>query len=154
MKLSENLHLKEVIKSNTARRRGIDNSPTEEHLLKLKSIAKNVFQPLRDALGTIYVSSAYRSYELNKVIGGSSNSQHCYGEALDLDNDHREGSATNKEIFDYIKNNIVFDQLIYEFGDEKNPDWVHVSYKSDGRNRCEILRAIEVKGKTRYLPYK
>jgi hypothetical protein len=154
MQLSENLSLKEVVKSNTATRRGIDNSPTPEHLENLKALAKNVFQPLRDALGIITVSSGYRSFDLNKAIGGSKTSQHCKGEALDLDNDFKKGRSTNKEIFDYIKDNLTFDQMIFEFGTETNPNWVHVSYKSNGMNRGQILRAIKVKGRTKYLPYK
>ena len=154
MKLSENLSLYEVLKSNTATRYGIDNSPTEEHLLNLKSIAKNVFQPLRDQLGAITVSSGYRSEKLNKAIRGSKSSQHCKGQALDLDNDFKKGRATNTEIFYYIKDNLIFDQMIWEFGTEEKPNWVHVSYKPNGMNRGVILRAVKVKGRTRYLPFK
>lgn len=154
MKLSENLSLYEVLKSNTATRYGIDNSPTEEHLANLKSIAKNVFQPLRDKLGAITVSSGYRSEKLNKAIKGSKSSQHCKGQALDLDNDFKKGRATNAEIFYYIKDNLIFDQMIWEFGTEEKPNWVHVSFNPSGMNRGVILRAVKVKGRTRYLPFK
>lgn len=154
MKLSENLSLAEVTKSNTAIRRGISNRPTEEHLGNLIAVAQNVFQPTRDALGKITVSSGYRSGELNKAIGGASGSQHCKGEALDLDNDHKTGRATNTEIFNYIKNNIDFDQLIWEFGTDDKPDWVHVSYSTDGDNRGKVIRANRnSKGKTYYTNY-
>lgn len=150
MKLSGNLTLREVIKSNTATFYNIDNSPTEEHLLNLKLIANNVFQPLRDALGTIFVSSGYRSKELNTKLKGSITSQHCDGKALDLDNDFRNGCATNKEIFYFIKDNLEFDQLIWEFGSDEKPDWVHVSYQSNGMNRKQVLRAVKVNGRTKY----
>jgi hypothetical protein len=154
MKLSENLSLKEVTKSNTATYHGIDNNPNEEQLSCLKSIAKNVFQPIRNELGKIIVSSGLRSEELNKILKGSKTSQHCEGKALDLDNDGDEELATNSEIFHYIKNHLDFDQLIWEFGSDKNPSWVHVSYQPNGMNRKEILRAIKVKGRTKYVFYK
>jgi len=162
-KLSKNLSLSEVTKSNTATRNGIDNSPTDEHLENLKAIAENIFQPMRDELGAITVSSGYRSNELNKRIGGAyktiggkyvATSQHCKGEALDLDNDHKTGRATNREIFDNIKDNLEFDQLISEFGTRENPSWVHVSFKKDGGNRGVVLRAERnSSGKTYYSNY-
>jgi len=153
-KLSKNLSLSEVTKSNTAIKREIDNSPTPEHLENLKSLAENVFQPLRDELGAISVSSGYRSEALNTAIGGSKTSQHCEGEALDLDNDHKDGRATNKEIFDYIRENLVFDQMISEFGTKENPSWIHVSFKNSGMNRGELLRAEKKNGRTIYSLYK
>lgn len=155
MKLSKNLSLDEVIKSKTAIRWNIDNSPTEDHKVNLVDVANHIFQPLRDHFGKpIIVSSGYRSSALNRVIKGSSSSQHCLGEALDLDNDGLE-TPTNKEIFDYIKKNLIFDQLIWEFGDDKKPDWVHVSYVDPSRkgrpNRLQILRARKNSaGKTYY----
>jgi len=154
MKLSENLLLSEVIKSNTATQKRINNAPTDEHLKNLKTVAKFIFQPLRDALGAISISSGYRSKKLNSAIGGSRSSQHCKGEALDLDNDHKEGRATNREIFFYIKNNLPFDQLIWEFGNDNKPDWVHVSYNTKGKQRGIILRAVPGKWGTNYIPYK
>jgi len=151
--LSKNLSIAEVIKSNTATRKGIDNSPTDEHLENLKALATNVFQPMRDQLGAISVSSGYRSKDLNTAIKGSKTSQHCKGEALDLDNDFKVDRATNTEIFNYIKDNLEFDQLIWEYGDEKKPDWVHVSYTTSKKNRYQILRCKRVNGKPKYYPY-
>jgi hypothetical protein len=153
MKLSKNLYLSEVIKSNTAIRLGINNEPTAEHLENLKEIANNIFQPLRDYFDEpIGVSSGYRSIALNKAIGGSSKtSQHSKGEALDLDADIFGGIA-NSEIFDYIKYNLDFDQMIWEFGTDKEPNWVHVSYKK-GKNRKQILKAVKENGKTKYYSY-
>lgn len=149
MKLSKNLTLGEVTKSNTAIKHGIDNKPTGEHLSNLIQIANKVFQPVRDNFRKpIAVTSGYRSEALNKRIGGSSTSQHCKGEALDLDADVF-GGVENWEVFEYIKNELEFDQLIWEFGTEENPAWVHVSYKASG-NRGEVLKAVRQKGKTIY----
>ena len=150
MKLSDNLTLKEVVHSNTAIKHGIDNSPTAEHLENLKAIATDVFQPIREHFGKpIYVSSGYRSYALNERIGGSTLSQHSRGQALDLDADVF-GGLTNAQLFAYIDEWITYDQLIWEFGDGANPDWVHVSYKKDGNNRKEKLIAYKKDGKTTY----
>jgi zinc D-Ala-D-Ala carboxypeptidase len=145
MKLSKHLTLAEVIKSQTAIQKGIDNTPTYEHLENLKLIANRVFEPLRAFLNKpIRVNSGYRSEALNKAIGGSKTSQHCKGEALDID----EG----KEAFDYIKDNLEFDQLIWEFGDNNNPDWIHVSYNRF-KNRKQVLNAVKKNGKTKYVNY-
>lgn len=151
MMLSKNLSLAEVIKSTTARRLGIDNTPDEWTTENLKQVAINVFQPLRDAFKCpIYVSSGYRSSELNTAIGGSKRSQHVEGRALDLDADVF-GRCTNSEIFRYILNNLTFDTLIWEFGDDDNPDWVHVSFVYDGINRGRCLKACrDDDGKTYY----
>ena len=150
MKLSDNLLLAEVIKSNTAIKYGIDNSPTEEHLENLKAIAQDVFQRVREHFGkAIYVSSGYRSEALNERIGGSSTSQHCKGEALDLDA-QVYGGLTNAQLFSYIEEWITFDQLIWEFGSNTEPDWIHVSYKKDGNNRGQKLVAYKKDGKTKY----
>jgi zinc D-Ala-D-Ala carboxypeptidase len=141
MKLSKNLSLAEVTKSTTAKRLGIDNTPDEWTIQNLKQVAINVFQPLRDAFKCpIYVSSGYRSAELNTAIGGSTRSQHVEGRAFDLDADVF-GGCTNSQIFNWIKENVEFDQLIWEFGDDDNPDWVHVSYVYDGLNRKRCLKA-------------
>jgi hypothetical protein len=153
MKLSKNLSLSEVLVSQTAKRLGISNEPTKKHLYNLQQIALNIFQPLRDAIGTsIYVSSGYRSEELNKAIKGSSKtSQHLKGQALDLDADVYRG-VTNSEIFNYIKDNLDFDQMIWEGGNNKNPDWVHVSFK-EGKNRGKLLRMVKVNGKSTYSEF-
>ena len=141
MNLSKNLSLEEVIKSNTATRLGIDNTPEQWEINNLRAVADNVFQPLRDHFGIpIGVSSGYRCKALNKAIGGSKYSQHMIGEALDLDADIY-GGLKNSEIFNYIKKNLEWDQMIWEFGDDEEPDWVHVSYKESGNNRKQIKRA-------------
>ena len=146
MKLSKNLSLSEVIKSNTAIKNGIDNSPTLEHLQSLELIAEKIFQPVREHFGvSIGISSGYRSEALNKAIGGSKTSQHCKGEALDLDAD-MFGGLTNKEIFNYIVENLDYDQIINEY----NYSWIHVSYKSSKENRNQVLKASKVNGKTIY----
>lgn len=151
MNLSKNLTLAEVTKSTTAKRLGIDNTPDEWTTENLRQVAINIFQPLREAFGCpIYVSSGYRSDELNTAIGGSSRSQHVEGRALDLDADVY-GGCTNSQIFNWIKENLEFDQLIWEFGDDDNPDWVHVSYVYDGINRKRCLKARrDDNGKTYY----
>ena len=141
MRLSKNLTLKEAIKSNTATRLGIDNTPEDWEIHNLRAVAENVFQPLRDHFGVpIGISSGYRCKTLNKAIGGSKYSQHMIGEALDIDADIY-GKVTNAEIFNYIKNNLEWDQMIWEFGDDEEPNWVHVSYKEAGNNRKQIKRA-------------
>ena len=146
MKLSENLQLSEVLRSESAKRNGISNMPTPEHIENLKVLAEKVFQPIRDHFGVpIRISSGYRSAALNKKIGGAKVSQHLSGEALDLDNDGT--SITNKEIFDFIVENLDFDQVINEF----DYSWVHVSYTTKRKNRKQILKAIKKNGKTVYI---
>ena len=150
MELSKHLSIKEVTKSNTAARLGIDNTPTVSHLVSLKEIAENIFEPLRLHFGVpIGVSSGYRGKELNEAIGGSKRSQHCNGQALDLDADIY-GKITNADIFNRIKNHLDYDQLIWEFGTDEEPNWVHVSYVTDGLNRGETLKAYKANGKTKY----
>lgn len=162
MQLSKNLALAEVTRSETAKRKGISNMPTPEHIENFKKLAEKVFQPIRDHFGApIRISSGYRSAALNKAIGGAGktvngvyvpSSQHCTGEAIDIDMD---GTAiTNAAIFNFIKDNLEFDQLIWEFGTDTNPDWVHVSYESTGKQRKQILKAKKSGGKTTYVPYK
>ena len=150
MKLSDNLSVAEVTKSTTATRLGIDNTPTVSHLIALKEVADNIFEPLRLHFGVpIGVSSGYRGKELHEAIGGSKRSQHCHGQALDLDADIY-GVITNADIFNRIKNHLDFDQLIWEFGTDNEPSWVHVSYVPDGLNRGEILKAYSEGGRTKY----
>jgi hypothetical protein len=144
MKLSKNLSLSECTKSNTAKRLGINNEPDEQVINNLRQIAENVFQPLRDHFDhPIYVSSGYRSPKLNAAIGGSKTSQHMAGRALDLDADIFKG-LSNADIFNYIKDNLEFDQLIWEFGTDDNPDWVHVSYSAYDPNRGRVLKAVRL----------
>lgn len=153
MELSKNLSLAEVIRSESAKSKGISNMPTEEHIQNLKLLAEKVFQPIRDHFEVpIIISSGYRSAALNKLIRGSSSSQHCSGEAIDIDMDAT--SITNKQVFDFIKENLQFDQLIWEFGTDNNPDWVHVSYESKGKQRKQILKAVKKSNTTSYLLFK
>lgn len=153
MQLSKHLSLAEIMRSETAKRKGISNMPTEEHLENFKLLAEKVFEPIREHFKVpIHISSGYRSKALNTAIKGSLSSQHCSGEAIDIDMDGT--SITNAQIFNYIKDNLIFDQLIWEFGTDKNPDWVHVSYESTGKQRKQILKALKVNGKTSYAPYK
>jgi hypothetical protein len=152
MQLSTNLSLAEVTRSETAKRRGISNMPTAEHIENFKKLAANIFQPIREHFGKpIIISSGYRSAELNKAIGGSLSSQHCSGEAIDIDMDGTD--ITNAQIFNYIKDNLNFDQMIWEFGTDANPDWVHVSFAANRSQRKQILVAKKVNGKTTYTPY-
>jgi zinc D-Ala-D-Ala carboxypeptidase len=154
MKLSEHLDLAEVTRSETAKRKGISNEPTPEHLENFKKLAQNIFEPIRKHFGVpIHISSGYRSKALNTAIGGSLTSQHCSGEAIDIDMDGSSNGVTNKMVFEFIKANLNFDQLIWEFGTKDAPDWVHVSFETTGKQRKQILRAYKSGGKTAYQPY-
>lgn len=151
MQLSKNLSLSEMIISSEAKRKGISNMPTEEHLANMKKLAINVFQPIRDHFKVpIHISSGYRSLALNKAIKGSKTSQHVLGQAVDIDVDVSSNGINNKMIFEFIKNNIDFDQLINEF----NYSWVHVSYNPNGKQRKQILDATKSNGKTVYSIHK
>lgn len=154
-KLSANFSMKEFVASNTAKRKGIDNNPSLEHAEAALELFEHIVQPIRDHFGTsIFLSSGYRSHALNKAIGGSQTSQHSKGEAVDIDMDDRKGPE-NEDIFHYIRKNLPFDQLIWEFGDSKRPDWVHVSYKKGGPQRGQILAAKRNSaGKTYYEHWK
>ena len=154
MKLSEHLDLAEVTRSESAKRKGISNEPTAEHLENFKKLAENIFEPIRNHFNVpIHISSGYRSKALNAAIGGALTSQHCSGEAIDIDMDGSSNGVTNKMVFDFIKANLNFDQMIWEFGNSNNPDWVHVSYESTGKQRKQILKATKTGGATKYSPY-
>ena len=147
--ISKHISYKEATYSRTATRLNIDNKPNEEQLKNMKLIAEEVFEPLRMWVGgPIKINSFFRSPKLNKAIGGSTKSQHCHGQAIDIDDTF--GRATNAEMFDFIKEHLDFDQMIWEFGDEDNPDWVHVSYVSEDKNRNRCLQAYKENGKTKY----
>ena len=149
MKISKHISYKEAVKSNTALRLNLDNTPDDYQMSNMVNIAINVFEPLREWVGgPIKINSMYRSQELNQAIGGSKSSQHCEGRAIDLDDTF--GHKTNAEMFNYIKDNLNFDQMIWEFGNKKNPAWVHVSYVSEDQNRNRILIAEKINGKTNY----
>ncbi len=148
--ISKHISEKEAVKSITALRLGIDNTPDGDSLNNMKVLAEKVFEPLREWVGgPIKINSFYRSTALNEAIGGSGRSQHCQGRAVDLDDVY--GHKTNKEMFDWIKENLSFDQMIWEFGTSDNPDWVHVSYVNEEKNRNRILKAVRDDGKTKYI---
>ena len=137
MKISDHITYAEAIHSNTAKRRGIDNTPNPTQVENMKLTAEKIFEPLRKFVGgPIKVNSFFRSPELNTKIGGSKTSQHCKGQAIDIDDVF--GYKTNAEMYNWIKENLDFDQMIWEFGTDMNPNWVHISYVSeeDNRNRC------------------
>lgn len=148
MRLSKNFTLAEFTKSQTAERKGIDNTPNDEHLENAKALFENVVQKVRDNFGPTVLNSGYRGPELNKAVGGSATSQHCHGQAADIE----VPGVANADLAEWIKENCDFDQLILEFYTIGVPDsgWVHVSYKSDGSNRKSILTAMRENGKTVY----
>ena len=147
--ISKHISDKEGVYSNTALRRGIDNVPNEEQLANMKLLADKIFEPLRLwAGGPIKINSFFRSPELNKAIGGSKTSQHCKGQAMDIDDTF--GVVSNADMYTWIKHHLDFDQMIWEFGDDNNPNWVHVSYVSKDKNRNRCLKAYKENGKTRY----
>jgi len=151
MKLTENFSLNELTKSQTAERKGIDNTPSTEHQENLKSLCEMILQPIRDHFGQVVsVSSGYRSPELCVAIGSSTKSQHAKGEASDFE----IFGISNKELADYINENLDYDQLILEYWkgeDEPNSGWVHCSY-TNGNNRKQYLRAYKENGSTKYEP--
>jgi len=146
--LSKNFTLTEFTKSQTALRLGIDNTPSEEHLAAAKLLFENVVQPVRDHFGPTVINSGYRGPALNEAIGGASASQHCRGEAVDIECP----GVPNHEVAEWIQNNLEYDQLILEFYTQGIPDsgWVHVSYIPEG-NRKQSLTAVKQDGKTVYL---
>ena len=150
MKISDNITYAEAIHSQTAKRRGIDNTPTAKQVEVMKLTAEKIFEPLRKFVGgPIKVNSFFRSAELNKAIGGSKTSQHCKGQAIDIDDVF--GHKTNAEMYNWVKENLNFDQMIWEFGTDMNPNWVHISYVSEEDNRNRCLKAYkDERGRTKY----
>ena len=149
MSISKHISYKEAVYSRTATRRDITNNPNAEQMENMVTIAEEVFEPLRMWVGgPVKINSFFRSPELNKAIGGSGKSQHCHGQAIDLDDTF--GRATNAEMFEFIKEHLDFDQMIWEFGDDENPNWVHVSYVSEKENRNRCLKAYKENGRTNY----
>ena len=148
-KISEHISYKEATFSQTATRKDIDNTPNEEVLCRMKAVAENIFEPLRAHVGgPIKINSFYRSINLNVAIGGAKSSQHTRGEAIDIDDTF--GHMSNKDMFEFIKDELDFDQLIWEFGDDNNPAWLHVSYVSNENNRRRVLKASKQQGQTVY----
>ena len=149
--ISKHITYKEATRSVTAIRLSIDNKPNDYELQNMELIAEKVFEPLRKAVnGPIQINSFFRSEDLNTAIGGSTRSQHCQGRAIDLDDNY--GYMSNNDMYNYIKNNLDFDQLIFEFPDKKgNAAWIHVSYVDADSNRKRCLKAIKENGKTKYI---
>ena len=149
VRLSENFSLQEFTKSQTATRKGLDNTPGEEHLASAKELFANVVQKVRDNFGVTVINSGYRGPALNEAVGGSSKSQHCKGEAVDIECP----GTSNYTVAKWIEENTDFDQLILEFytPGEPNSGWVHVSYIESG-NRKQSLTAMKENGKTVYKP--
>ena len=149
-KISEHVSYIEGVRSRTADRRGLDNTPNESQLKCMKEVAEAVFEPLRKWVGgPIKINSFFRGEPVNTAIGGSKYSQHMKGQAMDIDDTF--GHKTNAEMYHYIKDNLDFDQLIWEFGDDKNPNWIHVSYVTHRENRKKLTIAKKVNGKTKYI---
>ena len=148
MKLSENFTMAEFIKSDTANRLGIDNTPEGEHLENAKALFENVVQKVRDHSGPTVINSGYRCPELNEAVRGSKTSQHCHGEAADIE----VPGVANGDLAQWIVDNLEFDQVILEFYTPGQPSsgWVHVTYKKDGSNRNKALTAAKIDGKTVY----
>ena len=147
--ISKHISEKEGVYSTTAIRRGIDNVPSVNALCSMRLLAEKIFEPLREWVGgPIKVNSFFRSEELNKAIGGSKSSQHCKGQAMDIDD--TLGHKSNRDMYYWIKDNLDFDQLIWEFGDDKNPDWLHISFVSSIENRNRCLKAYKENKKTKY----
>ena len=149
-KISKHVSYKEGVYSTTALRLGLKNDPSDEHLKNMRVLSEKVFEPLRSFIGSpIKINSFYRGPELNKAIGGSSKSQHCHGQAMDIDDTY--GYMSNATMYNYIKENLSFDQMIWEFGNDNNPNWVHVSYVSEEKNRNRCLKAYREDGRTKYM---
>lgn len=150
-KISDHVSYKEGIYSATALRKGIENTPGPDQLKCMMEIAENVFEPLREWVGgPIKINSFFRGKKLNTAIGGSKTSQHMKGQAMDIDDTF--GHKTNAEMYYYIKDNLVFDQMIWEFGDDYNPNWLHVSFVTHRKNRKKLTVAYKDEfGKTKYM---
>ena len=156
-RISEHISYREATRSNIAERYGLDNTPSGKELNAMKFVANRIFEPVRKNFGVpIFVSSFFRSKKVNEKAGGSKTSSHPKGEAIDMDD--ILGGVTNAMIFYFIYDNLEFDQLIWEFGDDKSPAWVHASWSLNG-NRDQVLRAIKYtdwlgRKKTKYVPFK
>ena len=148
--ISKHVSYKEGTFSATATRLGFDNIPDDEQLANMKLVAEKIFEPLREWVGgAVKVKSFFRGLKLNTAIGGARKSQHMKGKAIDIDDNY--GVVANSDMYHYIKNNLDFDQLIWEFGDDDNPNWLHVSYVSPEKNRNRCLKAYKEQGKSKYM---
>jgi zinc D-Ala-D-Ala carboxypeptidase len=148
--ISTHMTYAEATHSDTAKRLGIDNIPNDDQLKRMKLVAEKVFEPIRVHFNVpIYISSFFRSSALNVALGGAINSQHMLGEAIDADSVHSHG-IENKQIFDWVKDNLEFDQLIAEdIKKDGSLGWVHISYKENG-NRHQVLSMVIKDGKKFY----
>ena len=149
--ISDHISYKEATRSATALRMDINNTPGPEQLKCMMDAAVNLFELLRKWVGgPIKITSMFRAEPVNTAIGGSRNSQHMKGQAIDLDDTFRH--KTNAEMYYYIKDNLIFDQMIWEFGDDHNPDWLHVSFVTHRKNRKKLTVAYQdFNGQTRYM---
>ena len=149
-KISKHISWHEGTYSRTGERRDLDNTPNEEQLKSMKEVAKNLFEPLREWVGgPIKINSFFRGEPVNTAIGGSTRSQHMKGQAIDIDDTF--GHKTNAEMYYYIKDNLDFDQMIWEFGTDKNPNWLHISWVSHRPNRKKLTIAKKINGRTKYI---
>lgn len=152
MKLSNNFKKQEAEASKTASAKGISNKLTVDAAISATTLAHKILQPIRDKFGVVVTSSWFRSKNLNEAINGAANSKHCLGEAVDID---RVGTTPLSQVFCWIRSNLEFDQLIWELGNDEEPDWIHVSYTLNSVNRGEVLKAYkDSNGKTKYANYK
>lgn len=150
-KISEHISYKEATYSRTATRLNIENKPNAEQLANMEALAETIFEPLREWTGSpIKITSFFRSKALNGVFGAK-NSAHMSGCAIDIDD--TLGKKKNAQMFEWIKDNLEFDTLIWEFGTDKNPDWIHVAYYPDRENRKRVLKAVKINNQTHYQPY-
>jgi len=148
--ISKHISYHEGTYSRTAERRDLDNTPNKEQLKCMKEVAENLFEPLRKWVGgPIKINSFFRGEPVNTAIGGSTRSQHMKGQAIDIDDTFKH--KTNAEMYHYIKENLDFDQMIWEFGTEKNPNWLHISWVSHRPNRKKLTIAKKVNGRTKYI---
>jgi len=149
IRFSKHVSWKEGTYSRTGERLGLDNTPNEKQIECMKDISENLFEPLREWVGgPIKINSFFRGRKVNTAIGGSTRSQHMKGQAIDIDDTF--GHKTNAEMYHYIKDNLDFDQLIWEFGDDENPNWLHISWVSHRPNRKKLTVALKKNGKTVY----
>jgi len=150
--ISEHVSYKEATFSQTATKNDIDNDPNSDQLANIELCSEKIFEPIRNWVGkSVKINSCFRSDALNKRIGGAKGSQHCANKGAAFDIDDTFGHKTNKEMFFYIVENLDFDQLIYEYGTDNNPDWVHFSYVDADSNRNQILRVSRINGRSKYV---
>jgi hypothetical protein len=148
--ISKHISYHEGTYSQTGVRRDLDNTPDDKQLKRMEEVAENLFEPLREWVGgPIKINSFFRGEPVNTAIGGSRKSQHMKGQAIDIDDTF--GHKTNAEMYHYVKDNLDFDQLIWEFGTDKNPNWLHISWVSHRPNRKKLTIAKKVNGKTKYI---